>query len=61
MSEQYTPPKPAIPIEDMTQPMGPLEEGDQALVDAAQKIPEGRHEVRDDRGVTWVGKTESLG
>lgn len=55
---------PAANIEDMTQPMGPLEEGDQALVDAAARLPEGRHEIRhgdEGEGVTWVSKSESLG
>ncbi len=53
---------PAARMEDRTQPMGPLEQGDQALVDAAHKLPEGRHEIRHDgRGVTWVSKSESLG
>lgn len=53
---------PAANIEDMTQPMGPLEEGDQALVDAARLLPEGPHEIRhDDGSVTWVNKSESSG
>lgn len=48
-------------IEDMTQPMGPLEEGDQALVDAAHRLPEGSHEIRQEDGsVTWVNKSEGL-
>ncbi|HYF97230.1 MAG TPA: hypothetical protein VD947_04320 [Patescibacteria group bacterium] len=34
-----------IPLEEMTQPMGPLQEGDQALVDAVNKLPEGEHVV----------------
>lgn len=53
---------PAARLEDMTQPMGPLEQGDQALVDAVQQVPEGQHEAKHDGGsVTWVGKSESLG
>lgn len=53
---------PAANIEDMTQPMGPLEQGDQALVDAAHKLPEGQHEIRhEDGGVTWVNKSERFG
>jgi hypothetical protein len=53
---------PVANIEDMTQPMGPLEEGDQALVDAAHRLPEGQHEIRHgDESVTWVNKSESLG
>lgn len=52
----------AANIEDMTQPMGPLEEGDQALVDAAHRLPEGQHEIRhDDGGKTWVNKSENFG
>jgi hypothetical protein len=52
----------AANIDDMTQPMGPLEEGDQALVDATHKLPEGPQEIRhDDGGVTWANKSESLG
>lgn len=41
---------PAAAIEDMTQPMGPLEEGDQALVDAVQNVPAGEHMARQDDG-----------
>ncbi len=41
---------PSANFEDMTQPMGPLEQGDQALVDAAQEIPEGEHIVELDDG-----------
>lgn len=53
---------PAANIEDMTQPMGPLEEGDQALVDAANKVPEGRQEIRhSDGAVTWLGKQTNFG
>jgi len=53
---------PAANIENMTQPMGPLEEGDQALVDATHRLPEGRHEIRHDNGgMTWASKSESLG
>ncbi|GEM_PF-6858482 len=55
-------PAPAARIEDRTQPMGPLEEGDQALVDATHLLPKGRHEIRHDNGdVTWINKSESLG
>lgn len=36
---------PAANIEDMTQPMGPLEKGDQALVEAVEKLPEGEQTV----------------
>lgn len=53
---------PVANIEDMTQPMGPLEEGDQALVDASNMLPEGRHEIRHtDGSVTWLGKQASFG
>jgi hypothetical protein len=52
----------AVNIEDATQPMGPLEQGDQALVDAAHRLPEGSHEIRHKDGdVTWAHKFESLG
>lgn len=33
----------AANFSDMTQPMGPLEQGDQAVVDAAHRLPEGEH------------------
>lgn len=53
---------PAANIEDMTQPMGLLEEGDQALVDASNMVPEGRHEIKHtDGSVTWLGKQASFG
>lgn len=49
----------AVPIEQMTQPMGPLEEGDQTLVDAAHRIPAGVHEARHPDGtLTRVVKGE---
>jgi hypothetical protein len=55
-------PAPAARPEDITQPMGPLEQGDQALVDAAHRLPEGQHEIEHAGGSkTWVNKSESLG
>ncbi len=41
---------PPANIEDMTQPMGPLEEGDQRIVDAVHRLPEGEHVVEQDDG-----------
>lgn len=52
---------PAANLEDMTQPMGPLEEGDQALVDAAHKLPAGEHIAEHDDGTrTRVLKDEGF-
>lgn len=47
---------PAAAQEDITQPMGPLEEGDQALVDAIADFPEGLHQVPHENGKTFMAK-----
>ncbi len=52
---------PAAAIEDRTQPMGPLEKGDQALVDAVQAFPEGRQEIKhEDGSITYAVKEQNL-
>jgi hypothetical protein len=49
-------------IEDMTQPMGPLEEGDQALIDAIHRSPDANHKrVQTDGSETSVSKWEDVG
>lgn len=49
-------------VEDMTQPMGPLEEGDQALVDVVREIPEGAISTdRQDGTSARVNKSKTLG
>lgn len=52
---------PAARLEDRTQPMGPLEEGDQALVDAAHKLPAGEYVTEQDGVRTRVLKDEGVG
>lgn len=52
---------PAANLEDMTQPVGPLLEGDQALVDAAHKLPAGEHVAEKDGTYTRVSKYDELG
>src|SRR5665213_2144010 len=48
---------PQVPrIQDMTQPMGPLDEGDQALADVAGGIPSGEHSAEYDGGTVRVSK-----
>lgn len=61
---EYAPPQPSqpsIPVEAMTQPMGPLERGDQAIVDVVANIPAGEHRVTQDGVNTRVLKTEMPG
>jgi hypothetical protein len=47
---------PAAAQEDIGQPLGPLEEGDQALVDAVASFPEGSYEVPHKNGKTFMVK-----
>jgi len=41
---------PQYPIAPEARPMGPLLEGDQAIIDAAERIPIGGHEALNDEG-----------
>ena len=52
---------PAANLEDMTQPVGPLEKGDQALADAIQSFPEGNYRIENDDGTVsrYHGKTKT--
>ena len=61
MNEQHTSSESVMPIENMTQPMGPLEEGDQALVDVVNRIPEGEQDITDADGTrTYLRKEQGL-